>query len=130
MKLFVDDLREAPEGWAQAWSAQEAKELLSNTIVSHLSLDHDLGMMERDCAKCWYTSSAPWCVPGGERSCLLECACSCHVTPAPTGYDLLRWIVDTGTWPITKPVVHSASAKAMAMRDLIERHWGYRGTNP
>lgn len=130
IKLFVDDNRLAPEGWVQACTAQQAKSILSNFPVSHLSLDYDLGMMERDCRKCWYNTSAPWCVPGGERGCPGDCSCPCHTTAAPTGYEILHWIMDTGHWPATKPVVHSASAKAQAMRDFIERHGGYRGPNP
>lgn len=130
IKLFVDPNRLAPEGWEQAWTALQAKAILSERAVSHLSVAHDLGMMARDCSKCWYETSAPWCAPGGESICFIGCTCPCHTTPAPNGYELLRWMVDTDTWPVTKPVVHSVSIMSMAMRELIERHWGYRGPNP
>jgi len=43
MKLFVDDIRIAPDGWVQAWTADEAILLLSKNAVTDLSLDHDLG---------------------------------------------------------------------------------------
>lgn len=43
MKLYVDDIRIAPEGWVQAWNARQAVEQLSTGEVTHLSLDHDLG---------------------------------------------------------------------------------------
>lgn len=43
MKLYVDDIRIAPEGWVQAWDAMEAIDLLKTLEVTHLSLDHDLG---------------------------------------------------------------------------------------
>ena len=43
MKLYVDDIRIAPEGWVQAWDAKEAIEQLSTLTVTDLSLDHDLG---------------------------------------------------------------------------------------
>ena len=43
MKLYVDDIRIAPEGWVQAWNAREAIEQLRTLTVTELSLDHDLG---------------------------------------------------------------------------------------
>lgn len=43
MKLYVDDIRIAPEGWTQAWNAREALIFLKEGNVTHLSLDHDLG---------------------------------------------------------------------------------------
>lgn len=43
MKLYVDDIRIAPEGWTQAWNAREAIGFLRTLEVTHLSLDHDLG---------------------------------------------------------------------------------------
>jgi hypothetical protein len=43
MKLYVDDIRIAPEGWEQAWNIREALKLLETQEVTHLSLDHDLG---------------------------------------------------------------------------------------
>ena len=43
MKLYVDDIRIAPEGWTQAWTFKEAIEHLLSYEVVELSLDHDLG---------------------------------------------------------------------------------------
>lgn len=43
LKLFLDDHRPAPEGWALARSADEAIELLRRGEVTDLSLDYDLG---------------------------------------------------------------------------------------
>lgn len=43
MKLYVDDIRIAPEGWVQAWNAAQAIKMLSSGEVTELSLDHDLG---------------------------------------------------------------------------------------
>lgn len=43
VKLYLDDIRVAPEGWVQAYSAGEAIEILENCDVVQLSLDHDLG---------------------------------------------------------------------------------------
>jgi len=46
MKLYLDDQRPAPEGWALVKTPEEAIELLKSNRVTHLSLDHDLGLSE------------------------------------------------------------------------------------
>lgn len=46
MKLYLDDQRPAPEGWALAKTPEEAIELLKSNRVTHLSLDHDLGLSD------------------------------------------------------------------------------------
>ena len=43
MKIFLDDIREAPVGWARTYTAEETIELLANCNVDEISLDHDLG---------------------------------------------------------------------------------------
>jgi predicted nucleotidyltransferase len=43
MKIFLDDLREAPDGWTRAYWPSEVIDLLKGGEVTHLSLDHDLG---------------------------------------------------------------------------------------
>ena len=43
MKLYVDDIRNSPECWVQAWDARQALKHLATREVTHLSLDHDLG---------------------------------------------------------------------------------------
>ena len=49
MKLFVDDLRSAPDAtWVVARTADEAIEYLSTGQVVELSLDHDLGHPKKD----------------------------------------------------------------------------------
>lgn len=42
MKLFVDDLRPAPEGWHWAKTNTEAIRLLATKCVREVSLDHDI----------------------------------------------------------------------------------------
>jgi hypothetical protein len=45
MKLWVDDIRPAPEEYDTAVAtAKEAIDLLSTGTVTHISLDHDLGL--------------------------------------------------------------------------------------
>lgn len=43
MKLFLDDERDAPEGWVRVRWPGEVIELLKTGKVTDLSLDHDLG---------------------------------------------------------------------------------------
>ena len=43
VKIFLDDLRPAPEGWTPARWPDEVIRLLESGVVTELSLDHDLG---------------------------------------------------------------------------------------
>ncbi len=43
MKVFLDDVRVAPDGWVPARWPQEVIALLEQGGVEELSLDHDLG---------------------------------------------------------------------------------------
>lgn len=43
MKIYLDDLRPAPEGWTRAYWPEDAIALLEAGGVTHVSLDHDLG---------------------------------------------------------------------------------------
>jgi len=44
MKIWLDDIRSAPEGWVHVRTAEEAIDLLGRTPdVEEISLDHDLG---------------------------------------------------------------------------------------
>jgi len=45
MKLFIDDIRPAPEGWQQARTVTDAIRFLSQFEVSEISLDHDISML-------------------------------------------------------------------------------------
>lgn len=44
MKVFLDDVRDCPEGWTLARNYNEAIQLLRTREVKVISLDHDLGM--------------------------------------------------------------------------------------
>lgn len=48
MKLYVDDERPSPEGWALVKTAADAIYLLDTLAVEEISLDHDLGDKEHD----------------------------------------------------------------------------------
>lgn len=43
MKIWLDDVRPAPEGWEWIKLAEEAVEILGEGRVEDISLDHDLG---------------------------------------------------------------------------------------
>jgi len=43
MKVYLDDVREAPPGWTRVYWPDEAIALLERGGVVDLSLDHDLG---------------------------------------------------------------------------------------
>jgi len=55
MKVYLDDERVAPDGWVQVRWKDKAIELLQTGAVTHLSLDHDLGMIseEQDMTCCF-----------------------------------------------------------------------------
>lgn len=42
MKIYVDDLRQAPEGWVLARTITEAIRMLAELAVEEVSLDHDI----------------------------------------------------------------------------------------
>lgn len=46
MKVWLDDLRRAPDGWTRAYNARQVISMLMGGSVTHLSLDHDLGNPE------------------------------------------------------------------------------------
>ena len=47
MKIFLDDVRDTPEGYVRCYWPSEVIELLKANPVSELSLDHDLGDDEK-----------------------------------------------------------------------------------
>ena len=106
IKLWLDDLREAPEGWVWAKDGDEAKEIFLNENVVEASLDHDLG------GYC-YLGFDPWfIIPEDETK--------------ETGYDLLKWIAENNLWPDEALSVHSANpVGAKNMSALIDSQGPY-----
>lgn len=47
MKVYLDDERQAPDGWVRVFWPDEVIALLQTGAVRELSLDHDLGDDER-----------------------------------------------------------------------------------
>lgn len=119
IKLWLDDVRPAPIGWVRAVNTAEAKIFAETRIIEEMSLDHDLGPLPL-CEACEQANFAgEYCDLGAET-----CRCSCHRELQPTGYDFVKWMVETGHWPTTKPRVHSANPVGrMNMEALINRYW-------
>ena len=44
MKIWLDDIRNAPEGWIQCKTARQAADFVDSGKVTHISFDHDLGL--------------------------------------------------------------------------------------
>lgn len=118
MKLWLDDCRAAPDGWTRATTVDEAIHLVERNVIEEMSLDHDLGLATQ-CATCQEREDSQ-----DEIEDPADCRCSCHRQLAPTGYDFVKWMVETGKWPTTKPRVHSANpVGASTMRSVIDRYW-------
>ncbi len=43
MKLYMDDARDTPDGWTRTYTVDETINVLQTRMVTHLSLDNDLG---------------------------------------------------------------------------------------
>lgn len=43
MKIWLDDERDAPEGWTRVYTIEQLQTLLRTNKVTDISLDHDLG---------------------------------------------------------------------------------------
>lgn len=116
IKLWLDDVRDPAEyglaGWTWVKTVDEAKALLKTGDVLVASLDHDLGA----CDECMGGMSAvDWLVTHGYASMP-------HCSHFGTGYDLVCWMEETGTWPSIGTAVHSANpVGAERMRKVIAR---------
>ncbi len=120
MKLWLDDERPAPPGWVHVTTVADAQRLLASGKVTEASLDHDLGPQPVcfECERDGETKSSP-------------CQhCSCHHRDLD-GYDLVKWMVGSGTWSVTKPQVHSANPTGAAnMEAAIERYFPASSQTP
>jgi hypothetical protein len=114
MKMWLDDVRPAPEGWVHVKTVAQAQALMRTGMVVEASLDHDLGA----CPKCIENGDHIGDMTTPETTFMNWCK---HWT---TGYDLVVWMADTGLWPKQKPKVHSANPVGrLRMQGVIERYW-------
>ena len=116
MKLWLDDMRPAPEGWTHVWTDAEARTFLEQGIVTDASLDHDLGACDICLAG---MHPEEWLEKHNYKSMP-------HCEHFGTGYTLVCWMEETGHWPTNKPNVHSANPAGRAkMIAAIERHYEF-----
>jgi len=105
MKVFLDDMRQAPEGWVQARWPGEVIFFMEYFDVEEISLDHDL--------------ACPFLLDGEYYNLVKE----------ETGYDVLLWIEEevyyNGFIP-PKIKLHTANVvarkKMEASLEIIERY--------
>ena len=100
MKLWVDDVRPAPDGWKWVKSSGEAIATLTFFQVDEISLDHDLGIS--------VTGNHDGFVTAVEDE------------TAKTGYDIACWIearVHSGVL-LNAPIMHCHSANPVGRRRI------------
>lgn len=59
MKLWVDDIRPAPEGWVRAKTVTEAIRLIHTNPIEEVSLDHDISYK----VSIGHGDARPFCAP-------------------------------------------------------------------
>lgn len=121
MKIFLDDLRNAPDHtWIVVRSYQEFVNLLYSIreispigmrFVREMSLDHDLGF----CDGCLTLDDDRCEFPNG-------CDCLCH----KTGYDCVKLMEEEGLWPLDPPRVHSANPVGRKNMEAVISSWYHR----
>ena len=109
--MWHDDVRPPPKGWVWARTNERAKELLSQRLVTEISMDHDLGLHVLE-------SDVP--APGEEDywDKVIEIAYATNTEDAETGLDLVEWMILKRLVP-AKVTIHSwnpSGAMMMATR--------------
>lgn len=122
INLWLDDVRPAPIGWTHVKTVGEAKLALASGQVHFASLDHDLGACE-ECMK----EMAPESGTADEWLAKTNYKAMPNCPHFGTGYDLVSWMEETGTWPARMPLVHSANPVGRArMEQVILKEWSKR----
>jgi hypothetical protein len=145
MKLWLDDIRPAPEGWTWVKRVEDAIYYADREPVEEMSLDHDLGLAPV-CVDCkgedveddllrqrfWedvLLAPRPWYrhapqPPDDTFTGPVFCLCSCHRALEVDGYQFVKWMAETGRWPTVKPAVHSRNVVGKKnMEALIGDMW-------
>lgn len=134
MMIYLDDIRGTPHGWHRCFKMEEVQRLLCEAllggeVITHMSLDHDLGGSYL-CQDCYDLEPGAGTMVGTPE-CAEGCTCECHKNDpiaypliTPTGYDLVKWMAQHDMWPVNKPMVHSANPVGRVnMQAVIDRHW-------
>ena len=93
MKLWLDDVRPAPQGWVHAWTYEEAVQWIEERgdEITEVSLDHDL-------CQAHYTGDYSDC---------------------ETGFDVLALLLERGLRPVIH--LHTMNAEGVQrMQDLLD----------
>jgi hypothetical protein len=75
LKVYLDDTREAPDGWVRAYTPDEVIRLLETSTVEEISSTHDLGLASEDGERTGY-DVLRW----------LEAAVADRLRTTPTGW--------------------------------------------
>jgi hypothetical protein len=89
MRVWLDEVRDAPQGWIHVTTPEEAIELLRSGEVEEISLDHDLGLATPESERTGY-DVVVW----------------------------LEEAVATGAWEHALPVIHVHSANPVGWRRM------------
>jgi len=117
MKLWLDDIRPAPQGWEWVKNIKQAIEILQTDKVDEASLDHDLGACDA-CMKLYEAMDADEWLIRSKGSSMPHCP---HVG---TGHQLVLWMHLHNVWPKMKPIVHSMNpAGHQRMVEDINRYF-------
>lgn len=118
MKLWVDDVRPAPEGWTWARTNDEAKKWLAGGSVAECSLDHDMGL--HDLVAADDTDPEYW-----DR--VIDIAHALRGKHEETGLDLVNWMIENECVPglVTIHSWNPAGASSMAARLAKAGHHGH-----
>lgn len=99
MKLWIDDIRPMPKGYdVQAFSADEAIEILKTMNITHVAFDHDLGDVK--------TTDGPIVTWDQHEK---------------TGYDVAKWIEEQAFNDRIDPITYSIHSSNPEGRKKIER---------
>ena len=116
--VYMDDLRNPPDGWKLCRTIEDTVALLEDGQVRNLSLDHDMGA----CYTCERTGKHIGDMRTDATTFMNWCP---H---ADDGTKLVQWMVSNDVWPSEKPTVHSMNPVGAArMRGLIDTYWPLRG---
>lgn len=135
VKMWLDDVRPSPDGWFWVKTLAEAKDFIENMksckpeqIITHMSLDHDLGAESREisCNFCEgtgmkhdgsydaegkkYYKGGTFCVPCNGAGKILDVEATLFArgnSQDGSGYDLVKWMCEHNHFPTKSCIVHS-----------------------
>lgn len=109
MKLWLDDIRPAPEGWVWVKTAYAAKAHLARFTVEVASLDHDLGICQ-ECESALLQPDSEICM-----ATMLYCEHN------GSGADVAKWLAENpDRCPTSYIIIHSFNiVGAVTMQKIL-----------